>query len=72
MFLHVKNTLPLPKSLCHCPVGAGFLAVFTAAMNMYSLLGSCTLVGYFCKKSQKHGLSSPSLISIPLCVCVCY
>ena len=67
--LHVKNT-SLPKSPCvTVPVGAGFLAVFTAAMNMYSLLGSCTLVGYFWKKSQKHGLSS--LPHPHSCVCVC-
>ena len=75
--LHVKNT-SLSRSPCvTVPVGAGFLAVLTAAMNMYSLLGSCTLVGYFCKESQKHGLSSPlphphSCVCVCVCVCACY
>lgn len=50
------------KSFLHStvPAGLGFLAVFTAAMNMYSLFGSCTLGWYFWKKKrerEKHGLS---------------
>lgn len=54
----VHARVPERTKLRVTSVGPAFLVVFTAAMNMYSLLGSCTLGRYFCKKSQKRGLAS--------------
>lgn len=46
--ISMVSTPSSPKPLKEViPANLDFLAVLTAAMNMYSLLGSCTLDPYF-------------------------